>query len=507
MFDLALTDEQEQLVSAYRSLFERECGTEVVRASEDTGFSPALWQRVVELGGVDMALPEAAAVRAPCFSTWPSSASSSAAPWSRCPWPSRSPPSASSPVSAPTPARGPLGRGPGVGRTGDPDPPPGAVGRRPALGAGRRRRRCRARPTGRPHHRRAGRRAGDLPRQPGLVAHRRPPGHRRRRRARRRVPWLRPAFADALLEWRGLTAALLVGAGQRTVEIGVAYTTERHAFGVPIASFQSIAHRLADAADGLDGAQLLARKAAWAVDADALGGGPSCRWPSSWRTRRPSVRWTRSSTSTGATASCSSTTSSSTSAGSRRGPCRSATGARSSSTWPTSLGTAGGPGGGLRHPASNTDHAWTHEGTTWTSTWATRPRHSARRRASSSAERLTDDMYEPHGRDRDLLRRRLRPGARSARLDRRRVARVRGWERPHLDRAARAHRRARPGRGPHRRRRHDHAHRRHPPDVRDPRAEGGDHEAGRAGRGGHRPRLQRARQRLGRRRRPHPGRA
>ena len=40
-------------------LFERECSTEVVRASEDTGFSPALWARVVELGGVDMALPEA----------------------------------------------------------------------------------------------------------------------------------------------------------------------------------------------------------------------------------------------------------------------------------------------------------------------------------------------------------------------------------------------------------------------------------------------------------------
>ena len=60
MFDLGLSNEQEQLQSAYRGLFERECSTEVVRSSEETGFSPALWARVGELGGVDMSLPEAA---------------------------------------------------------------------------------------------------------------------------------------------------------------------------------------------------------------------------------------------------------------------------------------------------------------------------------------------------------------------------------------------------------------------------------------------------------------
>jgi Acyl-CoA dehydrogenase, N-terminal domain len=59
VFDLGLTEEQQQLTAAYRSLFERECDTEVVRDAEETGFSPSLWQRLVELGGVDMALPEA----------------------------------------------------------------------------------------------------------------------------------------------------------------------------------------------------------------------------------------------------------------------------------------------------------------------------------------------------------------------------------------------------------------------------------------------------------------
>jgi hypothetical protein len=58
MFDLGLSNEQEQLQGAYRGLFDRECSTEMVRASEETGFSPPLWARVGELGGVDMSLPE-----------------------------------------------------------------------------------------------------------------------------------------------------------------------------------------------------------------------------------------------------------------------------------------------------------------------------------------------------------------------------------------------------------------------------------------------------------------
>ena len=76
------------------------------------------------------------------------------------------------------------------------------------------------------------------------------------------------AYAVALDEWRVLTAAALVGIAQRALEIGVAYVKERHAFGQPIGGFQGVAHRLADRATEVDGAQLLVREAAWAAAED-----------------------------------------------------------------------------------------------------------------------------------------------------------------------------------------------------------------------------------------------
>jgi len=69
----------------------------------------------------------------------------------------------------------------------------------------------------------------------------------------------------ALDEWMVLMANALVGIGERSIEIGVAYVKERHAFGVPIGSFQAVSHGLANAATGVDGAKLIAREAAWAA--------------------------------------------------------------------------------------------------------------------------------------------------------------------------------------------------------------------------------------------------
>jgi alkylation response protein AidB-like acyl-CoA dehydrogenase len=76
------------------------------------------------------------------------------------------------------------------------------------------------------------------------------------------------AFEAAIDDWLRLTAAALVGLGARSLEIGVDYVKERKAFGVPIGSFQAIAHRLADSATALDGARLLTYEAAWAADDD-----------------------------------------------------------------------------------------------------------------------------------------------------------------------------------------------------------------------------------------------
>jgi alkylation response protein AidB-like acyl-CoA dehydrogenase len=73
------------------------------------------------------------------------------------------------------------------------------------------------------------------------------------------------AGEHALDEWLVLMANALAGMGARSLEIGVAYVKERQAFGVPIGSFQALAHGLADAATSVDGGALLAREAAWAA--------------------------------------------------------------------------------------------------------------------------------------------------------------------------------------------------------------------------------------------------
>lgn len=80
-------------------------------------------------------------------------------------------------------------------------------------------------------------------------------------------------FAEAVTEWVALSAAVVAGAGRRVVTIGAEYTSGRHAFGVPVATFQTVSHRLAENLTTTDGAILLSRKAAWAAHADRA------RWP------------------------------------------------------------------------------------------------------------------------------------------------------------------------------------------------------------------------------------
>ncbi len=72
-------------------------------------------------------------------------------------------------------------------------------------------------------------------------------------------------FEQGRDEWLVLMANALAGMGARAIEIGVEYVKGRHAFGVPVGSFQAVAHGLADAATSVDGGGLLAREAAWAA--------------------------------------------------------------------------------------------------------------------------------------------------------------------------------------------------------------------------------------------------
>jgi alkylation response protein AidB-like acyl-CoA dehydrogenase len=74
------------------------------------------------------------------------------------------------------------------------------------------------------------------------------------------------AHRHAVRLWQQLTAAALAGLGRRALEIAVDYVQERRAFGVLIANFQTIQHRLADDVSMLEGARLLAYEAAWAQD-------------------------------------------------------------------------------------------------------------------------------------------------------------------------------------------------------------------------------------------------
>ena len=73
----------------------------------------------------------------------------------------------------------------------------------------------------------------------------------------------RQLFEAAQRDWLLLTAAALVGLGDGAVSLAVEFAKVRHAFGVPIATFQAVAHPLVDAAAGIEGARHLARKAAW----------------------------------------------------------------------------------------------------------------------------------------------------------------------------------------------------------------------------------------------------
>jgi alkylation response protein AidB-like acyl-CoA dehydrogenase len=74
------------------------------------------------------------------------------------------------------------------------------------------------------------------------------------------------AYGLARQEWQVLMAGALLGLSQTALDMGSEYVQQRHAFGVLIASFQTVQHRLADAVTDLEGARLLTYEAAWSAD-------------------------------------------------------------------------------------------------------------------------------------------------------------------------------------------------------------------------------------------------
>jgi alkylation response protein AidB-like acyl-CoA dehydrogenase len=78
------------------------------------------------------------------------------------------------------------------------------------------------------------------------------------------------ALDTAYHEWMTLVAGWLAGLSDAALAMTTAWVKERYQFGVPIGSFQGVQHGLADLPGMVEGAQLLAHEAAWAVETGEL---------------------------------------------------------------------------------------------------------------------------------------------------------------------------------------------------------------------------------------------
>ena len=258
--ELGLGDEQQAIDELFASFFEKECPPERVRGAEPLGFDPELWMRFAETGAPGMGLPESEGGSAASVLDAALVAESLGRVLAPLPFiehfvasrllaragaaPDDLAPGAAIATLALRPVRGDTA----------PLVPAGAVARHVVAKAGDELVLVSDEPLGRapanfaslPLADRAVR--NDTPGRSVIAA-----GDEAAR-----------LFEGAVDEWRVLTSAALVGLSQRAFEIGLAYTKEREQFGRLIGSFQALQHGLADIAVLLDGARLLARKAAWA---------------------------------------------------------------------------------------------------------------------------------------------------------------------------------------------------------------------------------------------------
>ena len=272
--DLSLSDEQQALVGSFTDLLSKHASIERVRAAEPGGFDAVLWaapagdrrRRDGRTRG-----PRRLGCRR--CSTWPSSPSRSGATV------------APAPVIETQVAARLLAR-----LDGDDAAAPLAAALagerlvtlavRPASARRGRTRPCRGgrRRRDRAHQRRPRPRPARRQRPPA----RRQPGRRSRSptsRLGRGTVLAGNDAADAALETGGRRVAGADGVGARRHrqprprDDGASTPSSARPWDVPIGTYQGVAHPLADDATAIDGARLLARKAAWEAD----GGGARAR--------------------------------------------------------------------------------------------------------------------------------------------------------------------------------------------------------------------------------------
>ncbi len=267
--DLSLTDEQEQLVEAFRVFFVKECPATVVRDAEAAGgFAPDLWRSVCAFGGPAMGVAVEQGGGGAALLDLELAAERAGAALAPVPlvdgW-----------VAARLlAASGVAGQGV-LARLADEQPPVAVLALHPASDG-----RVRLVPGGAVATAVLGLDGDDLAVVEGEAdgaarAHdlgAAALGDRSLRIGTRTVlargDDAHVLHERAVDEWRVLTAGALVGLAGAALELGVEYANNRQQFGVPIGSFQALAHRLADVATAVEGAQLLVREAAWALDED-----------------------------------------------------------------------------------------------------------------------------------------------------------------------------------------------------------------------------------------------
>jgi alkylation response protein AidB-like acyl-CoA dehydrogenase len=265
--DLSLSDDQEQLVEAFGTFFVKECPPAVVRASEETdGFDAGLWEAFGALGGPTMGAD-------PAVGGGGASLLDLELVAERCGAVLAPIPLVDGLVTARLLAVGGPSTRPTFDRLRDAQPPVATLALRPATDG-----LARLVPAGAVATIVVGLDDDDLVAAeadgvPVGSAHNLgdgPVADRSLRSAARTVvatgTRAHELHEGAVDEWRVLTAGALVGLAGAALELGVDYAKQRHQFGVPIGSFQALAHGLADAATAVDGARLLAREAAWAAD-------------------------------------------------------------------------------------------------------------------------------------------------------------------------------------------------------------------------------------------------